>query len=175
MIYAHESVLKSECNYTGTIPWWNEALDAASGDFFQSDMWEDQWFGGNNSSVDNCVVSGLSYGARSNVDACYEYGGSKFEAFYESMALYPHMTGHQAVGGVMTDVDSSPRDPTFYLHHNYLDRLYWQWQQINAMERLYLIEGNTTVMEPSTGWKAYTLDTAMNMYGLLITYQWAMC
>ena len=131
MIHAHESILKSECNYAGTIPWWDEALDAASGDFFQSDMWEDQWLGGNGSSVDNCVVSGpfanrtehvgpletttdycfarkfnqtkgLSYGARSNVDACYEYGGSEFEAFYNCMALYPHIAGHQAVGSVVS-------------------------------------------------------------------------
>ena len=67
----------------------------------------------------------------------------------------------------MTDVDSSPGDPTFYLHHNYLDRLYWQWQQINGTERLNLIEGNTTVTEPSTGWVAYTMDTEMSMYGVV--------
>ncbi|KAF8853630.1 hypothetical protein BDZ45DRAFT_729363 [Acephala macrosclerotiorum] len=113
------------------------------------------WFGGNGSSVDNCVTTGpfasriehtgrleettdycfarkfnqtkgLSYGARSNVEDCYEFGGEDFEDFYGCMAYYPHIAGHQATGGVMTDVDSSPGDSVFYQHHNYLDRLYWQ-------------------------------------------------
>ena len=47
----------------------------------------------------------------------------------------------------MTDVDASPGDPVFYLHHNYLDRLYWQWQQLNPNIRLDLIAGNTTIHE----------------------------
>jgi tyrosinase len=67
----------------------------------------------------------------------------------------------------MTDVDSSPRDPVFYLHHNYVDRLYWQWQQINATERLHLVSGNTTITESADGWKAMTLDYEMNMYGIV--------
>lgn len=66
----------------------------------------------------------------------------------------------------MSDVDSSPGDPVFYLHHNYLDRLYWQWQQINPTERLNLIAGNTTINEPADGWKALSLDTELNMFGV---------
>ncbi|RDW89637.1 hypothetical protein BP6252_01669 [Coleophoma cylindrospora] len=197
MIHLHELALINECNYTGTIPWWDEALDAASGDFFQSDMWEDQYFGGNGSYVDsdgnNCVTTGsfanrtehigpleettdycfarnfnqtkgLTWGARSQTDACYEY--SDFTDFYGCMAYAPHIAGHQATGGIMTDVDSSPGDPVFYLHHNYLDRLYWQWQQINPTERLYLVGGNTTVTEPSSGWETMTLEYEMNMFGI---------
>ena len=48
-------------------------------------------------------TKGLSYGARSNVDACYEYGGSEFDAFYEYMALYPHIARHQAVSRIRSD------------------------------------------------------------------------
>lgn len=194
MLHAHELVMKSECNYTGAIPFWDEALDAASGDFFQSEQFDDQWFGGNGSSVDNCVTTGpfanrtehigpletttdycfarkfnqtkgLDYGARSHVDDCYEF--SDFEDFYGCMAYYPHIAGHQAVGGIMTDVDSSPGDPLFYLHHNYLDRLYWQWQQINPDERLSLVAGNTTVTEPPGGFVAMTLDYEMSLFGIV--------
>jgi tyrosinase len=157
-------------------------------------MWGDRYFGGNGSSPDNCVTTGpfgnrtehigplelttdycfarkwnmtkgLDYGARSHVDDCYEYGGDEFESYFGCMAYYPHIAGHQATGGVMADVDSSPGDPVFYLHHNYLDRLYWQWQQINATERLHLIKGNTTVTESPTGWAPLTLDYEMEMYG----------
>ena len=47
-----------------------------------------------------------------------------------------------------------------------MDRLYWQWQQIKPDDRLYLIEGNTTIHEPPTGYEALTLDTVMSMYGV---------
>jgi tyrosinase len=156
----------------------------------------DTYFGGNGSSIDNCVTSGpfanrtqhvgpleqttdycfsrkfnetkgLEWGLRAKVDECYQFGGKEFDSFYNCMALYPHIAGHQAVGGVMTDVDSSPGDPVFYLHHNYLDRLYWQWQQINATERLYLIAGNTTVTKPATGWALLDLKYEMDMFGVV--------
>ena len=65
----------------------------------------------------------------------------------------------------MTDVDTSPGDPVFYLHDNYVDRLYWQSQQINATDRMYAISGNTTVTEPASGWQALTLDYELNMFG----------
>ncbi|RDI82366.1 hypothetical protein Vi05172_g7687 [Venturia inaequalis] len=195
-IHAHETVLKEECNYIGTIPWWDEAQDAASGDFFQSDMWEDRWFGGNGSSIDNCVTTGpfanrtlhvgplesttdycfarkwnetkgLDYSARSHVDACYAFGGDEFESFYGCMAYYPHIGGHQATGGVMTDVDSSPGDPLFYLHHTYLDRLWWQWEQIDAAGRMFAMGGNTTVTEPPGGFVEMTIDYEMNMFDIV--------
>ncbi|KAH8648988.1 hypothetical protein BGZ60DRAFT_509291 [Tricladium varicosporioides] len=200
-LHAHEQILRLECNYTGTIPFWDEALDASSGSFFQSDMWTNTYFGGNGSSTNNCVTTGpfanrtlhvgpletttdycfarkwnetkgLDYGRRTHVDSCYEY--VDFESFYGCMAYYPHIAGHQATGGVlilisqrMTDVDSSPGDPIFYLHHNYLDRLYWQWQQLNATARLNYVAGSTTINEPAAGWEAMTLDYEMNMYGIV--------
>jgi hypothetical protein len=40
-MHAHEHVLKTECNYTGS-SLGGQAIDAASGNFFQSDMWDDQ-------------------------------------------------------------------------------------------------------------------------------------
>lgn len=33
------------------------------------------------------------------------------------------------------------KDPLFYLHHANLDRLWWQWQQLNPTERLTDISG----------------------------------
>ena len=94
-------------------------------------MWSDTYFGGNGSSVDNCVTTGpfanrtehigplemttdycfarkfnqpkgLAYGARANIDACYEYGAEDFGAFYGCMAYFPHIAGHQATGGVVS-------------------------------------------------------------------------
>jgi len=67
----------------------------------------------------------------------------------------------------MTDVDSSPGDPIFYLHHNYIDRLYWQWQQLDPTNRLHLVSGNSTINEPVGGWEDMTLDYEMNMWGIV--------
>lgn len=41
----------------------------------------------------------------------------------------------------MLNVYSSPGDPIFYLHHTYLDKLWWQWQAKALSTRLTDISG----------------------------------
>jgi tyrosinase len=128
--------------------------------------------GGNGTSINNCVTTGpianrvehvgplektadycfarkwndtkgLDYGARSHADDCYEYGADDFESCYGCMAYYPHISGHQATGGVVRSFSGNMAagamltrsrrrtsthclGPSLYPHHNYLDRLYWQ-------------------------------------------------
>ncbi|KAL2834804.1 hypothetical protein BJY01DRAFT_252834 [Aspergillus pseudoustus] len=41
------------------------------------------------------------------------------------------------VGGVMYDTVGSPGEPIFFLHHNYIDHLWWQWQKQDLPARLY--------------------------------------
>ncbi|KAJ3400754.1 hypothetical protein CcCBS67573_g05044 [Chytriomyces confervae] len=43
-----------------------------------------------------------------------------------------HGSGHIVMGGQcdMGNALWSPRDPLFYLHHAYVDKLYWKWQQL---------------------------------------------
>lgn len=36
----------------------------------------------------------------------------------------------------MLDGSGSPGDPLFFLHHTNLDRLWWEWQQVNLTARL---------------------------------------
>lgn len=67
----------------------------------------------------------------------------------------------------MTDVDSSPGDPLFYLHHTYLDRLWWQWEQIDAAGRMFAMGGNTTVTESPGGFVEMTIDYEMNMFDIV--------
>jgi tyrosinase len=43
----------------------------------------------------------------------------------------------------MADIDCSAGDPTFYLHHNYIDRVWWQWQQADAKSRMFDVSGNS--------------------------------
>ncbi|KAI8828823.1 hypothetical protein BJ741DRAFT_625252 [Chytriomyces cf. hyalinus JEL632] len=43
-----------------------------------------------------------------------------------------HGTGHMVMGSNcdMGNPLWSPRDPLFYLHHTYVDKIYWKWQQL---------------------------------------------
>ena len=45
---------------------------------------------------------------------------------------------------------SSPGDPIFYLHHTYLDKLWWTWQSRNLSARLTDISGSN-VQDPCIG------------------------
>lgn len=44
----------------------------------------------------------------------------------------------------MVNVLLSPGDPIFYLHHTYLDKLWWDWQAKDLPKRLTEIAGNNT-------------------------------
>jgi len=48
---------------------------------------------------------------------------------------------------------SSPGDPLFYLHHTWLDKLWWNWQAKDKTKRLTDISG-TNVM-PATSQFAF--------------------
>lgn len=39
-----------------------------------------------------------------------------------------HAWGHNGIGAVMQGVYASPADPVFRLHHAYVDRNLWKWQ-----------------------------------------------
>lgn len=39
------------------------------------------------------------------------------------------------------DTHASPSDPTFFLQHAYLDKLWWEWQEADPENRLYAIGG----------------------------------
>ncbi|CCX12663.1 hypothetical protein FPQ18DRAFT_87268 [Pyronema domesticum] len=55
-----------------------------------------------------------------------------------------HGGGHFGVGGSLGDMGdayNSPGDPLFYLHHNNLDRVYWEWQKKDLKKRLWDVSG----------------------------------
>lgn len=150
-VYTHATLLRTQCNYTGTVPyvhlisnhtststltqlltnrWWDEALDAATGNFFQSNMWDDDTgFGGNGTAPSNCVTTGpfanrtmhigpleettdycfkrdwdntvgAGDAAQENVDACYAY--NDYLEFWECLIDLPHVAGHGGTGGVVS-------------------------------------------------------------------------
>lgn len=53
-----------------------------------------------------------------------------FDSFVRGLENNPHNSGHNWVGGIMSNPMDSPRDPLFYMHHANIDRIWNDWQNI---------------------------------------------
>lgn len=51
----------------------------------------------------------------------------------------------------MVDPIASPGDPIFYLHHTWLDKVFWEWQALDLPARLTDIGGRTVQGRPDFG------------------------
>ncbi|KAK0441735.1 uncharacterized protein EV420DRAFT_1649977 [Desarmillaria tabescens] len=195
-VYAHETILRNECGYTGALPYWNEAVDA--GAFSTSPVLLD--FGGNGSEENDwAVIDGpfanlsryLGTGTTNtehlltrevNENASHLAGQTYVDAllaldtFAEfkkalgvlSTELGIHVAGHGGVGGDMADVTTSPNDPIFWMHHGYIDYVWWKWQgdnetRINDLNNI----GYESEKEPATGYVETTGATVLYMFDIL--------
>jgi hypothetical protein len=87
----------------------------------------------------------------------------------------PHAGGHLGVGGVMSNMDSSVGDPSFFLHHGFIDRNWWTWQNIDPANYTYQISGYTTQTPlPSGGYEEVTLDYVLSSLGVFLTLRFMM-
>ena len=85
-----------------------------------------------------------AWGDYANMASCFETG--------------PHAWGHNSIGGVMSDMFSSPEDPVFWLHHAYVDRGYRIWQNEHG--------GGREINGQDVRGNDLTLDTNVNIWGL---------
>ncbi|KAK4112247.1 Di-copper centre-containing protein [Canariomyces notabilis] len=166
MMHAHESALRSECGYTGYQPYWHEQIDA--GKFSRSVLLDATYgFGGDGSRTTGCITNGpfVNYtnslgpgyevtshcinrrisdlasmgSSQAQVDACLAM--KDFETAWPCIEGQPHSGGHAGVGGQMQNGVSSPGDPLFYLHHTWLDKVFWDWQARDRAVRVSRIAG----------------------------------
>ncbi|KAI1861852.1 hypothetical protein JX265_009355 [Neoarthrinium moseri] len=162
---AHETLIRNECGYTGRMPYWDELAEVSN--MAGSELFEDQYFGGNGVGSSRCIADGqfanltLRFLANNRVsDHCVtrRFSQQAFQAAAQAninrcnaiktyanawtcWSLTPHSAGHAGVGGVMNDPTFSPGDPIFYLHHSYLDKLWWEWQKLDYPARLHDMAG----------------------------------
>lgn len=192
-MWAHETLLREACGYTGAQPWWEEQRDA--GKFALSPIFSpNTGFGSaTGTGESSCVVDGpfagmmLSVGPgysnelhclsrkvnetaslmseKVHVDACLKL--PTFETAWPCIENLPHRGGHNGVMGEMSNAVSSPGDPLFYLHHTYIDKLWWDWQSQDLDSRLTKIAGMTTSRKPATGWVLATLNDTLTLHGLV--------
>ncbi|KAF8851362.1 Di-copper centre-containing protein [Acephala macrosclerotiorum] len=60
-----------------------------------------------------------------------------------------HGGGHYTVGNDMSDLFSSPNDPSFFVHHGQVDRVWTIWQWLDPVNRAYaLAQTNTYLNSP---------------------------
>ncbi|KAI1335914.1 amino acid transporter [Xylariaceae sp. FL0016] len=159
----HERLIRDECGYTGRMAYWDEVAEQAELDTLaDSELWSTEYFGGNGSGDDNCVTDGpfanltlrfnqdgsptekcltrifsdrqFATAAQENIDECNAI--DNYTEAWECWSRDPHSAGHGGVGGIMSDATLSPGDPVFYLHHSYLDKLFWEWQKLDIENRL---------------------------------------
>ncbi|RWA09323.1 hypothetical protein EKO27_g5783 [Xylaria grammica] len=176
-VTVHDRLLRDECGYTGPLPYWDEPADA--GDITGSSVFTaEPNFGGNGTGNGGCVTDGpfanltlhfqrnlttsdyclsrlfsdRSFAASNstNVEICLKK--ETFVDVWNCMEGAIHGAGHGGVGGTMLDLLLSPGDPVFFLHHGYMDRVWYQWQAQNLTTRLTEIGGaNTPRLNSSSG------------------------
>ncbi|KAI0470098.1 amino acid transporter [Xylariaceae sp. FL0804] len=159
----HERMVREECGYTGRMAYWDEVGELETLDSIaDSELWSTEYFGGNGSGDENCITDGpfvnltlrfnqdgsatekcltrifsqsqFSTAAQDNIDECNAI--DNYTEAWDCWSRDPHSAGHGGVGGIMSDATLSPGDPVFYLHHSYLDKLFWEWQNIDIESRL---------------------------------------
>jgi tyrosinase len=169
----HANMLREDCGYHGPIPYWNETADV--GNMAQSTV--ALAFGGDGvgTGTRKCVESGpfvdarlnlrrldqppeshciyrsfnetmFARAAQTNIDNCLAQ--QTYETAWECWFLAPHAAGHAGIGGVMSDAVLSPGDPLFFMHHGWLDALWWKWQSADLETRLTEMGGRNTLSEP---------------------------
>lgn len=71
------------------------------------------------------VSSGLSLDAFADTIIYFQRG--KPNAFESTIEPLPHNNVHNLIGGAMSSILTSPRDPLFWVHHANIDRLWVAW------------------------------------------------
>jgi len=134
------------------VPYWDWAYDSQAPE--HSVVFQSNRLGGNGQGANNCVQDG----AFANWQAVYPDahclsrqwdGGNSISSFYSTdvinsilarattyaaaekgIEINPHGAVHVNIGGDMSQMQS-PNDPIFFLHHAFVDKLWWTWQQTN--------------------------------------------
>ncbi|KAI5797344.1 hypothetical protein DFH27DRAFT_561879 [Peziza echinospora] len=118
---------------------------------------------------------GGALAAAPNINDCLAQ--ASYAAFWPCVNGLPHGAGHGGVGGEMTNPISSPGDPMFYMHHAWIDKLWWDWQRAaNVASRKTELAGYTSVLPIAlpgggggTGYVNATLGDVLHLGGLVRT------
>jgi tyrosinase len=80
-----------------------------------------------NSTLAASLGRSLSFGTPPNGVVASYLSISNYSTFRQNLEGGLHAQGHNQIGGVMSLLSESPTDPTFYLHHSMVDKVYQHW------------------------------------------------
>ncbi|KAG7441565.1 Di-copper centre-containing protein, partial [Guyanagaster necrorhizus] len=190
-MHAHETLLRNECGYTGTIPYWNEVVDAGSfstskvvldfgGEGLEANDWDvvDGPFANLTRNLGPGTTNTKHFLTREVNETSALLEGQTYvdellaltnlSDFRATMFIGIHTAGHIAVGGDMANVMTSPNDPIFWLHHGYVDYVWWKWQGGNETRINDLTDvGYETQREPATGYVETNRNTVLYLFDVL--------
>jgi hypothetical protein len=121
-----------------TLPYWDWRIENT----LSNTTWDDAGFldlttlnnsgfgitraiGVNNNLANSSLLNDMML-LTNNLPANYETAND-LSTFFSKRLEFWHNAGHQFVGGTMIPTES-PRDPVFYLHHNFVDKLWQDWE-----------------------------------------------
>lgn len=117
-----------ELNPRLSIPYWDSSVDQSA----SSELWDQEFLGSFNSNW------GLNrnFGVRGPLPTPPEIADlmnyTDFFLFSDDAERSPvHAGAHRWVNGAMITA-ASPRDPVFYLHHSFVDKIWNDWQDIHG-------------------------------------------
>ncbi|KAI3662144.1 hypothetical protein MP638_002130 [Amoeboaphelidium occidentale] len=99
-----------------------------------------------------------------------------FGQFASTLENSPHNLVHLAIGGGgsggqapgdMAYRDMSPNDPLFYMHHGFVDKLWFDWQSYHNPQGANRFSGNTNTQIPGY---SYTVENILNTRDLCYVY-----
>ncbi|KAI1338216.1 hypothetical protein F5Y15DRAFT_417266 [Xylariaceae sp. FL0016] len=169
-VWAFEQILRDECGFNRAFPWWDEKKWAgkfAQSTLFTSQYFGT--LPGATNGAATCITSGngkfggwslsLGPGQTTNNPHCLQRavneqttaqtGQSSWDAcmartsypdFHSCVEFSFHAQGHNGVGGIMSDPIASPGDPSFFMHHLFVDYAFRKWQ-LNDISRRTTISG----------------------------------
>lgn len=168
-VWALEQVLRDECGFNRAFPWWDEKKWA--GRFSQSTLFTSQYFGtlpGSTNGAATCINNGrfagmqlsLGPGMTTNNPHCLQRAVNEqitaqtgqnawdtcrsrtsYPDFHSCVEFTFHAQGHNGVGGIMADAIASPGDPSFFMHHLFVDYAFRKWQLDDVATRTTTISG----------------------------------
>lgn len=106
------------------------------------------------------------------------YASEQNTRFWPRLEAEYHNTYHWFVGGSMNNVTISPRDPIFYQHHSYVDKIWQDWHNKNGSSSVsnqsvllntvpgkpQITRGETLDSRSLKVWYAYNGEVKLNSY-----------
>ncbi|KAL3899723.1 MAG: hypothetical protein SGCHY_001842 [Lobulomycetales sp.] len=133
------------------LPYWDWTVNSQNPE--QSELLQAIAFGSGGTGPNLCITDGAFANWRNEDGSCLKrgYGGdgliaafysesvvnaavrtsNNFDTIWGSLEGPLHGSVHVYIGGDLATA-ASPRDPLFFLHHAFIDKLFWEWQELET-------------------------------------------